>query len=109
MAIKKDRANVVPKYIIEDSKLVLGKVAYHVNLVKNITKVQGGGMFTINMKEKTLFLFGDSYKLGHPQMEALQTAVDNWKVYTSKKQKTKLDDRFKITIKLQDGTIKKLN
>jgi len=105
MPIKKTTHNIVPKYIIQNNRVVIGKVAYHKDLITGKIGVQGGGMFIINHKEATLLLYGDSYKLGPPDMDALKKAVKNWKIYTNKSCKVLLDDKFTISIKTRDGII----
>jgi len=109
MPIKKVMSNQVLKYILEDNKLVMGKVAYHKELAKNVDKVQGGGMYRTDITKRTVILFGDSYKFGPPDLKALQSAIDNWKVYTSVKQNHKLDARYKISIQTAGKGIILLN
>lgn len=44
--------------------VILSKCTYHNQLTRDITKVEGGGMFKYDSKTKTFTLYGESHQFG---------------------------------------------
>jgi hypothetical protein len=65
------------KYIIEDGRLILGKVIFHKELVNDIAKVTGGGWFYFMSKDNTFLLYSSSHDFGQATLEQVKSAVDN--------------------------------
>ena len=56
-----------PKFMIYDTEIILGKVEFHQDLLPDkfdMSKVYGGGMFTIDNENKKITLYGKSEKFG---------------------------------------------
>lgn len=75
---------VFPKWILEDGKIVIGKVTYHYQLcsydgpLENQRKhVSGGGAFLYNPEDDSFLLYGISSDFSQCEREAVQFAVDN--------------------------------
>jgi len=88
----------VNKYIVEDDCIVMAKCDYHKQLVIDNTKVQGGGMFTLDTKKKTIIFYGDSYKFGGVDKEDMQRAVNDKKIYMGRKRKKFPYTEYKLII-----------
>lgn len=69
------------KFIIEDDKLILGKVTYHKELVTDKDKVKGGGWFKFIYNENVLIFSGESHDFGKAKFEDIKRCVENRQVY----------------------------
>ena len=63
--------NNLPKFIIEDNQLILGKVPFHKILGTNLDKIIGGGWFKFDKENKQLILYGDSHDFGRASKEVI--------------------------------------
>ncbi len=70
-----------PKYIIEDGKLVIGKVTFHKELAMDKSKVKGGGWFRFDSETNTFTFSGDSHDFGKASFEDVKDCVLNKKIY----------------------------
>lgn len=73
--------NSFPKFIIEDGNLIISKCKFHNQLVKDTTKVRGGGWFKYADEDKSFTLYGDSYEFGAAKIEDIKKAIDDGQVY----------------------------
>ncbi len=71
-----------PKFIIEDGKLILMKVVYHKDIVKDKTKVRGGGSFRYLPETNTFVFSGSSYDFGTAKFEDIKSCVESGNVYS---------------------------
>lgn len=65
-----------PKFIIEDGKLIIGKVFYHKDLCTDPTKVKGGGWF-YNKDINEIVFHKDSHDFGKASLEDVKSCVIN--------------------------------
>lgn len=82
--------DVFPKFIIEDGCLILSKCTYHHELVKDKTKVCGGGWFRYDSKTRTFTFHGNSHDFGTATEEAIQECINKDQVFTDKYQKRRI-------------------
>lgn len=69
------------KFIIENGNLILAKVTFHKEIVKDASKVNGGGWFRYEHDTKTFVFFGNSTDFGEAKLEDIKTCVKHGKVY----------------------------
>ena len=70
------------KFIIEDDKMILGKIAHHSELTQSDSKkVTGGGWFTYNDKNKSFLFLGDSRRFGKAKIQDIKPIVFKNKVF----------------------------
>ena len=74
-----------PKFIIEGDSLILSKVSKHKhkNLVTDVEKVKGGGIFNFDSETNTFTFSGSSYEFGKATFENISECVKNKKVFTN--------------------------
>lgn len=70
------------KFIIENGNLILSKVTFHKEIVKDASKVNGGGWFRYEHDTKTFVFFGDSTDFGAAKIENIKECVENCKVFS---------------------------
>ena len=85
------------KWIIEDSKLTLGKVTYHKQLAVNTKNVKGGGSFTLDSEAKTLLLWGKSHDFGSAELDLVKQAFDSGMMYTGARKLNKVLSGYALT------------
>ena len=73
--------DVFPKFIIEDDKIIIGKVNMHQQLVTDKTKVRGGGWFKFISDTNTFQFYGDSNDFGKATLEDIKSCVDNNQIF----------------------------
>lgn len=99
-----------PKFIIEtDSQLgdclIISKCTYHRQLVTDTSKVKGGGWYSIDLFEKKLTLYGDSYEFGRAKLEDISNCVKNHKVFFNRALSRRVEDEYRIFYKEIDGSM----
>lgn len=67
--------DVLPKWIIEDDTLIIGKVCYHRELATDISKVKGGGWYHYNRAENAFYLYASSDQFGNATFDQVSSAV----------------------------------
>lgn len=74
------------KFVIYEGKIILGRVDYHKDLLPpnyDVTKIDGGGVFTYCRENKVIVLSGSSHDFGRfvignvGELEAHPTCVSN--------------------------------
>lgn len=99
--------DVFPKFIIETDEsgdyLVIAKCTYHKQLAYDISKVKGGGWWS--MKDDTFTLFGDSHDFGRAKLEDIEECIKKGRVYSSYLQTRSLAKDFKFKYRDQVGDI----
>lgn len=63
------------KWIIQDGHLILGKVKYHTELVTDLAKVKGGGLWDMDIDSNVILLYGSSSDYGYASIEDVSAAV----------------------------------
>lgn len=104
--------DVFSKFIIEGDDLILAKVTYHNELVTDISKVRGGGMFSYDSDTKTFTLFGESAQFGRAELDDIIKCFANGSVYFDKYRIVNaFSDRRsnKFEYRIHDGERVKLN
>ena len=102
--------DVFPKFIIEtDSEegdcLIIAKCTYHKQLATDLTKVKGGGWWTLDRDNSVFTLYGDSYDLGRATIEDITSCVQRKKVFSTRSLLGNLTDDFKFQYKNDVGEI----
>lgn len=78
--------DVYPKFIIEDGRLVIGRVTYHYELIfdrADKTKVKGGGWWKKNKILNMIIFYADSDDFGKATLDDVKKCVEEKKVYSS--------------------------
>ena len=86
-----------PKFIIENDNLILSKVTFHREIVKDASKVKGGGWFRYAHDTNTFVLFGDSTDFGAAKFEDIKNCVENGKVYSDNRLYINLTDQYNFS------------
>lgn len=86
------------KFIIEGDDLILAKVTYHNELVTDISKVRGGGMFSYDSDAKTFTLYGESAQFGRAELDDIRKCFACGNVYF---------DKYRIINAFSSGRIEK--
>jgi hypothetical protein len=102
--------DVFPKFIIETDDqegdcLILAKCTYHKQLATDISKVKGGGWWTLDRDNSIFTLYGDSHDFGEAKIEDIAKCVQNKKVFSSSALNRNFTDNFKFQYKDQCGEI----
>lgn len=102
--------DVFPKFIIETDDqegdcLIVAKCTYHKQLATDITKVKGGGWWTLDRDNSTFTLSGDSHDFGKAKIEDIANCVQRKKVFSSASLTRNFTDNFKFQYKDQCGEI----
>lgn len=65
-----------PKFVIQGNHLIIGKVAFHKDMV-NFTgdKMKGGGWFDFHLKSKTFTFYGESVDFGKATIEDIKECI----------------------------------
>jgi len=93
--------DVFPKFIIETDDqegdcLIVAKCTYHKQLATDISKVKGGGWWTLNRDDSIFTLYGDRDDFGRAKMEDIASCVQRKKVFSSSDLHINLTDNFKF-------------
>jgi hypothetical protein len=102
--------DVFHKFIIETDDnegdcLIVAKCTYHKQLVTEISKVKGGGWWTLDRDNSIFTLYGDSHDFGRANIKDIASCVQRKKVFSSASLTRKLTDKFKFEYKNQCGEI----
>jgi hypothetical protein len=100
--------DVFPKFIIEtDSEegdcLIVAKCTFHKQLATDITKVKGGGWWTLDRENSIFTLYGDSHDFGRATIEDIAKCVQNKKVFSNASLYRNYTDKFKFQYKNEAG------
>lgn len=76
-----------PKFIMEEGYLIIGKVTSHIELVKDKTKVKGGGWYKFDFGSKTFTFYESSHDFGKATLEDIKRAVADGKVCDTVKER----------------------
>jgi hypothetical protein len=107
-------ADVFPKFIIETDDeegdcLIIARCTFHKQLVTDISKVKGGGFWSLDENDKTTYtLYGSSHDFGRASIDDITACIKNNKVFTSASLHRKLEN-FKFIYKHINGEHEKLN
>jgi len=85
-----------PKFIIESGCLVMMKVTYHSQIVKDKAKVKGGGWFYFDSSSKSYIFYGDSEDFGKATLEDIKECVWNDKVFRNPPKNRSLAGHYKF-------------
>jgi hypothetical protein len=77
-----------PKFIIETDPtegdcLIIAKCTYHRQLAIDISKVKGGGWWSLDKEKSTFTLTGESHDFGKAQIEDIAKCIQREKVFRS--------------------------
>lgn len=66
-----------PKFIVQEDRLIIGKVVYHKQLSNDKSKIKGGGYYRYDTenKEFILDLTTSSFDFGHASLDDIKKAV----------------------------------
>ncbi len=84
--------DVFPKFIIEDDNIILSKCTFHNQLVKDKSKVKGGGWWWLDNKDKIFYLFGSSHEFGVFKREDVRACFKKKNVFTNSFKTRRLED-----------------
>lgn len=70
------------KFIIEDDRLILAKCDYHKQLVKDKSKVDGGGWWLI--KDNVLYLYSNSQDFGYFNIDKAADLINKKQIFAGK-------------------------
>ncbi len=79
-----------PKWIIEDSTLIIGKASFHRHLATNTNNVRGGGWYHFDFDREAFILYGKSEDFGRCSKELVHALISAGNVGRSLN-----DDRYK--------------
>lgn len=96
-------ADLYPKFIIEDGKLILSKVSYHKDIATNDEKVKGGGWFRFDKDTNTFLFYGSSFDFGAAKMEDIKACIDAGEVYSNKFLFNNISQKHNFSYALQIG------
>lgn len=102
--------DVFPKFIIETDEqegdcLIVAKCTHHKQLATDITKVKGGGWWSLDSDNSIFTLHGDSHDFGRAKIEDIRSCIQRKKVFSSASLILNLTDNFKFKYKNQVGEI----
>lgn len=90
---------VHPKFIVENGKLIIGKVCFHRELAKDEKNVVGGGWWKFDHQTSTFSLYGQSEDFGPVEKSILEKCIADNEVYENRSLHKKLDTTvFKFVI-----------
>lgn len=107
--------DVFPKFIIETDPeegdcLIVAKCTYHKQIVTDLTKVKGGGWWSLDRDKNIFTLHGESSDFGRAEFENIKNCVERAKVFSNPSLFHNLvDDGFKFQYRNECGEIFKLN
>lgn len=70
----------LPKWIIEDDTLIIGKCYFHKDLANDIDNVKGGGWFYFDGAKDGICLYGTSDQFGSTNLEQVKKCLESGKV-----------------------------
>ena len=78
--------DVFQKFIIETDDiegdcLIIAKCTYHKQLATDHSKVTGGGWWSLDVKSKTITLYGDSHDFGKASVDDIKDCLKRNKVF----------------------------
>ena len=99
-----------PKFIIETDNqegdcLIVAKCTYHKQLATDLSKVKGGGWWTLDKDNSIFTLYGDSHDLGRANIEDIASCVHRKKVFSNASLTRNLTDNFKFQYRNEVGEI----
>lgn len=102
--------DVFPKFIIETDEqegdcLIVAKCTYHKQLATDISKVKGGGWWTLDRDNSIFTLYGDSQDFGIAKIEDIASCVRSKKVFSNASLLHNLTENFKFQYRNQVGEI----
>lgn len=100
--------SVFPKFIVEDDKLIIGKVSYHKDLVSDKEKVKGGGWWSLNKDTNTFTLKGDSHDYGRASIEDIKNCIDKGNVFSNRYQTVNISNIYSFQHSNECGEITEL-
>jgi len=105
--------DVFPKFIIETDEqkgdcLIVAKCTYHKQLATDISKVKGGGWWTLDRDASTFTLYGGSHDFGRAKIEDIADCVKRKKVFSSPTLSRNFTDDFKFQYINEVGEISPL-
>lgn len=80
--------DVFPKFIIEDDReeslcLVIAKCTFHKQLAHDVTRVRGGGWWSLDHENSIFTLYGESHDFGRADIEDIKSCIDRKKVFSA--------------------------
>ncbi len=105
--------DVFPKFIIENDGeegdcLIIARCTFHKQLVADISKVKGGGFWSLNDDKDTFAFHGSSHDFGRASINDITACIKNNKVFASVRLHRKFEN-FKFVYKHDNGEYEKLN
>lgn len=102
--------DVFPKFIIETHReygdiLILRKCTYHKQLATDLSKVKGGGLWTLDHEKSIFTLSGASHDFGPAKIEDIASCVQRKKVFSSPTLTRNFTDNFKFQYRNEVGEI----
>ena len=99
-----------PKFIIETYDqngdcLIIANCTYHKQLATDVSKIKGGGWWTLDRENSVFTLYGDSQDFGKAKIEDIIFCVQNKKVFSSKSLVRNLTERFKFQYRNEIGDV----
>jgi len=95
------KMDVFPKFIIETDDqegdcLIVAKCRYHRDLATDITKVKGGGWWSLDRDNYVFTLHGQSQDFGRAKLVDIASCVQRKKVFSSAALTRNFTDNFKF-------------
>lgn len=102
--------DVFPKFIIETDDqegdcLILAKCTFHKQLANDISKIKGGGWWTLDKNNSIFTLYGESHDFGPAKIEDIANCVQNKKVFSNWALYRNYTDKYKFQYKNEIGEI----
>lgn len=88
-----------PKFIIEDGNLIISKVVFHKEMVKDPSKVRGGGWFKWGESaegKKMMIFYGESHDFGRATFEDIVGCVKSGNVYGDRRMYRNITEDFEF-------------
>lgn len=100
--------DIFPKFIIETDGelgdcLIISKCTYHKDLVTDLTKVKGGGLFIF--KDETFTFYGTSQDFGTATVEDVKHCIDLGNVFTNPTCMFSIANKYKFFYDIQSEII----
>lgn len=102
--------SIFPKFIIETDDqegdcLIVAKCTYHKQLATDISKVKGGGWWTLDRENSIFTLYGNSHDFGRANIDDIAKCVQCKKVFSNRALVRNFTDDFKFKYRDEVGDI----
>jgi len=97
--------DVFPKFVVVRDEeeggpcIIIAKCTYHRELVTDVTKVMGGGWWTLDRDNKCFTLYGESDEFGKVSDDVLMDCILSRRIFTNKSLFSKIREDYTVSIK----------